>query len=108
MAEPVSDIKFGLKIWKYLGIARDLWEQIKLAPEQIAALEKRVTELESRLKRAPGEACPRCGELEFRVERAAPSQDAFAELGVREHFLKCKQCGFEDIKRVLPSSSSRR
>jgi hypothetical protein len=93
--EPISDIKttfnlgkWFLKIWKQLGALRD-------TPQQVAALEKRVAELESRLQRAPGSACQHCGALAVRVEsvRADPNFSSF-----RVYRLKCKECGFEDEK----------
>jgi len=108
MSEPVADIKIGLRIWKYLGIARELWEQIKAAPEQIAQLDKRVAELEARLKRAPGEACKHCGEWAVRVEKSVPVSGGLGHLGARRHFLKCQKCGFEDQMVVTNSSQSRR
>jgi hypothetical protein len=69
MVEPVADVKIGLKIWKYLGIAKDTWDQIVAAPQQIAALQARVTELETRLQRCPSEKCDHCGALPFGSKR---------------------------------------
>ena len=44
----------------------DVWKRVEAAPERIDELERRLVNLESKLKRAPGEACPKCGALEFR------------------------------------------
>ena len=74
----------------------DVWKRVEEAPERIEALEKRVAALELLLKRAPGEACPRCGALEYRVVEARPS----VSYGVREHVYRCGDCGFQDVKMV--------
>ena len=54
----LGDIVDLLKRW-------DRWRRIDETPERVDALEKRITELEARLQRAPGSACPACGEQEF-------------------------------------------
>lgn len=74
----VADIVELLKRW-------DRWRRIDETPERLDALEKRIAELESRLQRAPGLACPSCGELEFRVVESRVSPGPFADLGAREH-----------------------
>jgi len=38
--EPISEAKIGLKVWKYFGIARDLLEKLRSAPEQISELSR--------------------------------------------------------------------
>ena len=87
----LTDILEALKGW-------NRWKQIEGAPEKIEALERRVTELESRLQRAPGEACPRCGALDYRTMESRPVADAaFAKLGAREHVKRCGACAFEDV-----------
>ena len=73
------------------------WKRIDAAPDQIVALEKRVAELESRLARAPGEACPKCGELEFRVHSSAPDR-VFGKMGVTQRMMKCGKCGYSEQK----------
>lgn len=79
----------------------DVWKRVEAAPERIDSIEKRVAELEARLQRAPGAACPHCGALEYRVEKSAPHRE-FAELGGRVHTMKCEACGFTDEKVVVP------
>lgn len=76
------------------------WKRIEDAPARIDALEKRIAELETKLQRAPGEACPACGELEFRVISSQPSPSPFGSLGSRNHTYKCQKCGFTDVRMV--------
>jgi hypothetical protein len=85
----VGDIVELLKRW-------DRFKRIDETPERVDALEARVAELERRLQRAPGEACPHCGAFEYRVERTEPAQGPFATLGVRIRHTKCGACGFSD------------
>lgn len=87
----VADIIELLKRW-------DRWRRIDETPERVDALERRISELEQRLQRAPGEACPACGELEFRVISSKPSGHGFGKLGARDHAYKCQKCGFEDVR----------
>jgi len=78
-----------------------VWKQIQEAPKNIEALEKRVADLESRLARCPGEACPRCGELSFRVVSSGTSP-TFADLDIIVRKMKCEKCGFTENKTILP------
>jgi predicted RNA-binding Zn-ribbon protein involved in translation (DUF1610 family) len=90
----LSEITDLLKRW-------DVWKRVEEAPNRIDALEKRIAELESRLQRAPGEACPACGELEFRAMSSQPSHGPFgSHLGARDHTYKCQKCGFTDVRMV--------
>jgi hypothetical protein len=77
------------------------WKRIEEAPDRIDSLERRIGELEGRLARAPGEACPKCGALEFRVERTERHPE-LGEVGCRIHHMKCGECGFADEKLVVP------
>lgn len=86
----LSEITDLLRRW-------DVWKRVEEAPDRIDCLEKRVAELEAKLARAPGEACPRCGALEYRVIEAKPHPEAdFARMGSRLHVLRCGECGFSD------------
>ena len=83
-----------------------LWKKLKNAPEQIQALEKRVAELEKRLEN-PGDACPRCGKLAFRVVSERPHNDPdLGSLGLTVRNMKCQECGFES-SRTLDIKSRR-
>jgi hypothetical protein len=75
----------------------DVWKRVEAAPDRVDALERRIMELEAKFGRAPGEACPKCGALDFRVESTGP-HPAFADLGKRLHKMKCGACGFTDEK----------
>lgn len=75
---------------------------MKEAPDQLDALTKRVQELESRLERAPGEACPSCGAYEYRVVESREPKGDWAGTGVREHVMKCGECGFDDVRQIDP------
>ncbi len=85
----VGDIIELLKGWPR-------FKRIEEAPERIDALERRVAELESQLQRAPGEACPKCGALEFRIDRTERDPGPLGQLGTRIQYLKCNSCGFTD------------
>jgi hypothetical protein len=85
----VGDIIELLKRW-------DRFKRIDETPERVDALERRVAELEQRLQRAPGEACPHCGALEYRVGQTEAAQGPFSALGVRVRHMKCGACGFTD------------
>jgi C4-type Zn-finger protein len=78
------------------------WKKIQEAPEQIGILQKRVTELENKLARAPGEACPSCGELEYRAASSTPHK-RLGNMGVIERQMKCSKCGYSEKKTITPS-----
>jgi hypothetical protein len=74
----------------------DFWRRLEATPDRVDALERRIAELELKLKRAPGEACPKCGALEFRVTNSKPAEPPLDMLGARVHILRCGDCGFKD------------
>jgi predicted nucleic-acid-binding Zn-ribbon protein len=75
----------------------DVWKRVEEAPARIDALEKRIAELESRLQRAPGAACPKCGALEFRTDKVVPRSDHFGALGAVNRHQKCGACGHTEV-----------
>jgi predicted RNA-binding Zn-ribbon protein involved in translation (DUF1610 family) len=79
----------------------DVWKRVEDGPKRIDELEGRVAELERRLQRAPGEACPRCGALSYRVDRSEEHR-TLGHMGTRVHHMKCEDCGFTDEKLILP------
>lgn len=77
------------------------WKRITESPDRLDQLESRVEQLERKLRREPGEACPRCGERAVRVKEA--KRDAlFGDLGARKHVVECEECGFSDERLVTP------
>ena len=75
------------------------WKRLSDMPETFDALATRVSELEKKLARCPGEACPRCGELSFRVETSGPP-GRYAMVGELERHTKCERCGYSESKLV--------
>ncbi|HEY2915191.1 MAG TPA: hypothetical protein VGK21_17635 [Candidatus Angelobacter sp.] len=71
------------------------WKRIQSTPEQIEALVNRVAALEERLTRCPGEGCPKCGELTYRVESSKPHH-MFGNVGAMMRTMKCEKCGFTE------------
>ena len=80
-----------------LGILRQwsLWQRIEAAPDEIDHLERRVAELERRLERTPGEACPRCGALAMRLHTKGRMMGGGTNQ-FRTDRWKCQECEFED------------
>jgi hypothetical protein len=76
-----------------------VWKKIKATPENLEALEKRVIDLEKRLARCPGEACPKCGELSYRVVSSQPNR-MMPEVGVVDRVMKCQLCGFTERRTI--------
>lgn len=73
------------------------------ANEERQQLLQKIDALEAEIKRLKsldggGERCPACGKSELRVTRSVPSPH-FGDLGVRDHHLKCANCGFEDVRQ---------
>ena len=77
----------------------DVWKRVEAAPGRVDALEKRISELESKLKQPPGEACPKCGEASYKVEKSVPDP-IFGRVGGRRYHMKCSACGFAEEKLV--------
>lgn len=96
----MGDAKVELPVPEYFY--RDIWELLKVAPERIAALEKRVLDLESKLARCPGEGCPHCGALAMRLEISQRSRSLSAKFGAREETWRCTECGRAQVQTVYP------
>lgn len=73
------------------------WKRINDMPETLDAFAARVSELEKKLARCPGEGCPHCGELTFRVESSAPDR-MFGDMGATKRTMKCEKCGYSESK----------
>jgi ribosomal protein S27AE len=96
----VGDIVELLKRW-------DRWRRIDETPERVDTLEKRIAELEAKLQRAPGEACPKCGEWEFRTASTSPAGGPLAGMGALNRELKCGACGYTETHREAPGTHGR-
>lgn len=73
-----------------------LWKRVSKLPEEVEALEKRVTELEARLSRAKGDQCPKCREMAFTLESSVPMTGALGRLGAMHDQYRCSACGYTD------------
>jgi hypothetical protein len=90
---------FGIKDLVSLMDHWDVWKEMRANAERVPDLEQRITALEEKLRRAPGEACPSCGAFELRVAKSAPDP-TFGRLGGARRTMKCSECGFEEEKIV--------
>jgi hypothetical protein len=57
-----------------------LWQQLETIPHRTDELETRITALENKLERAPGDACPKCGARAMRLSeegRRLGGKDAY-------------------------------
>jgi len=71
-----------------------LWKRISSLPDKYASLEKRVIELENKIKYTPG-TCPSCTSSNFGVEsmrrgEQKPNLRKFA----------CQDCGYSEIRTI--------
>jgi predicted nucleic-acid-binding Zn-ribbon protein len=88
----------------------DVWRRVEEAPARLDALEKRIADLEARLQRAPGDACPKCGALEFRTTGTSPAGGPLGGmgLGIINRHLKCGACNYTEDRRETPGDRQRR
>ena len=101
MASLTGDILDVLKRW-------DRWRRIDETPERVDALEKRITELEAKLQCAPGEACPKCGALDFRTEKTTPHAGPMGRMaGSIDRHLKCGACAHTETRMELAERRQR-
>lgn len=73
-------------------------------PESVAQKEQEATVKAAPVKpqRAAGDACPKCRELEFRLERSEP-HPVFGDMGALNRHMKCDGCGFSEVQLVTPT-----
>lgn len=76
------------------------WKRVTESPDRLDVLEKRLAALESKLQRAPGEACPKCGALSLRVVSEKKDPGPLGIAGVRIRTSKCEDCGFQTEKSI--------
>ena len=77
------------------------WKRIEESPERIDALENRISKLEKRLERCPGEGCPKCGELAFRAYGSRPAGRAGGG-GPIVRTMQCEKCGYSEHRTIVP------
>jgi len=77
--------------------AEGLEATVSLLRKKIEELEGRIGDLEARLERCPGDACPFCGALEYRVDSSAPAPGVFVE-----RKMLCGECGKGETVTVTP------
>jgi hypothetical protein len=81
-----------------------LWKKVTEAPARLDQLEKRITELEEKLKKArgrPAEACPGCGEPKYRLKSSQPNKH-FGQMGKVDRTYECEACGFSETRTLNP------
>jgi hypothetical protein len=69
---------------------------------RLAALESAVESMRGKPLRAAGEACPRCGEFEFRTETVKPMSGHLGKLGAQIRTLKCAACSYSEPRTETP------
>ena len=79
------------------------WKRVKETPDRVDQLEARLTALEVKLQRAPGQACPKCGAFAYRVESSKP-HPTFGNMGALVRLMKCGDCGFQEETLLTPGT----
>lgn len=78
-----------------------LWKRITETPDRVDQLEAKIKALESQLRSASAEACPRCGARDYRVMKS----QLHPELGPAGWLLRnmyCRACEFAEDVTVKP------
>jgi hypothetical protein len=77
-----------------------LWRELQTIPRRTDELEARVSVLEKKLERVPGDACPKCGVRAMRLQTASrrlgPDEKAF-----RFDTWVCGECHHLEERRVV-------
>jgi Zn finger protein HypA/HybF involved in hydrogenase expression len=69
-------------------------------PESVAQKDKDAI-ANARSRRPTGDLCPKCRELEFRLERSEP-HPIFGDMGGVNRYMKCDGCAFSEVLLVTP------
>lgn len=75
------------------------WKELQPIPDKVAALEKRVAELEEKLNgKWPADVCPRCG------ARAMRAQHTFGPdgKGLMHQGWACGECQYQEERMIRP------
>lgn len=70
-----------------------IWKSLKALPEKIAALEKRVSELETKLAAPLADNCPKCGSDQFKV--------AWSRNENQRTYI-CGSCKYKETRSIKP------
>jgi hypothetical protein len=95
MAWGLSDLVALMDRW-------GVWKEVRANAAKVSELEQRITALEDRLKRAPGEACPKCGELEFRTTKTEPIPGQLGKMGATYRHMQCGTCKHAERRTETP------
>lgn len=92
-----SDILKALDRWEE-------WKKIQAAPAAIEELTRRVADLEKLIGPAPGDRCPHCGKLAFRIEKSQEpmGMGEIHGIGILDHHWKCQACDYTVVRREMP------
>lgn len=75
-----------------------VWKRLSTLPAEVEALKSRIEAIEAKLSGATGDACPKCGEMSFRIISNHP-MDGFEDMGVFLDVWKCDKCSYSVEKR---------
>jgi hypothetical protein len=98
-------LPFGLSDLIALLDRWSVWKDMRATLAKVPALEERIAALEERLQRAPGEACPKCGELAFRSKKSAAMPGKLGRTGHRQVWMECTACGYADKRTIAPAQA---
>ena len=74
-----------------------IWKRVQETPARMDLLEKRIEELEKRLERAPGAACPACGALAMRLTAQGRVMGGHGDHWTDDTWT-CAECAHSEIR----------
>ena len=75
------------------------WKRISEVPDRVDGIEQRLTKLEQLLAKAPGDACPKCGERAMRLTQPGRRLGSYPK-EFRHDKWTCEKCGHLDERAV--------